>query len=182
LSLAERIMGSGGGCSPEALRAGQGFDFHAFDPGRELWLGGVLVPGEPGLAGHSDADVLIHAFVDAIFGALALGDIGSFFPPGDPSWKGAPGAALLARAMELARERGFELVNADLTLIGERPRIKDHRAAMLEAMASAAGVQASALSVKGKTTEGMGFAGRGEGLAASAIALMARRRAGLSRA
>jgi 2-C-methyl-D-erythritol 4-phosphate cytidylyltransferase/2-C-methyl-D-erythritol 2,4-cyclodiphosphate synthase len=171
LSLAEKIR-PGAGAS--GLRIGQGFDFHVFDPLRELWLGGVRIAGEKGLSGFSDADVLAHALVDAIFGALALGDIGTFFPPGDPKWRGASGSLLLKVAMAVARRKGFSLVNADLTLIGERPKISRHRGRMLRALSAALGVDKRLLSLKGKTTEGMGFIGRGEGLAASAVVLMRR--------
>ncbi|MDR2456223.1 MAG: 2-C-methyl-D-erythritol 4-phosphate cytidylyltransferase [Deltaproteobacteria bacterium] len=171
LSLAEKTRP---GAGPGALRIGQGFDFHAFDSSRDLWLGGVLISGEKGLAGFSDADVLAHALVDAIFGALALGDIGTFFPPGDPKWRGASGALLLKVAMAVAKRKGYRLVNADLTLIGERPKISRHRARMLNALSAALGVEKKRLSLKGKTTEGMGFIGRGEGLAASAVVLMRR--------
>ncbi|MDR1037166.1 MAG: 2-C-methyl-D-erythritol 2,4-cyclodiphosphate synthase [Deltaproteobacteria bacterium] len=151
---------------------GQGTDFHAFAAdGRPLWLGCVLFPGEKGLEGHSDADVLAHALADAILGAAGLGDIGGIFPDTDPRWKGASGTEILKGVWELAGRR-FVLANADLTLVGERPRIAPRRAEMAAAMAAALGTDPSRLNVKGKTTERMGFLGRGEGLAATAVVLL----------
>ncbi|MDR2368775.1 MAG: 2-C-methyl-D-erythritol 4-phosphate cytidylyltransferase [Deltaproteobacteria bacterium] len=174
LEMARAINEASSGDRAPGLRVGQGWDFHAFCPGRPLWLGCVLVPGETGLSGHSDADVLAHAFIDALLGAAGLGDIGSHFPPGDPRWLGAPGSGLIARAMDLFSRRGYRLVNADLTVIGERPRVSDYREAMIEALAGAAGVPTDLFNLKGKTTEGLGFIGRGEGLAATAVVLAAR--------
>jgi 2-C-methyl-D-erythritol 4-phosphate cytidylyltransferase/2-C-methyl-D-erythritol 2,4-cyclodiphosphate synthase len=168
LELAERLARGAGG----ELRVGQGFDFHAFASDRELWLGGVRIEGERGLAGHSDADVLSHALVDALLGAAALGDVGTLFPPDDERWLGAAGTLLLGLAVQRVREAGFEIVNADLTLIGERPRISEHRGPMIAAMARALGVDPLRLNLKGKTTEGLGFLGRGEGLGASAVATL----------
>ncbi|MDR1677052.1 MAG: 2-C-methyl-D-erythritol 4-phosphate cytidylyltransferase, partial [Deltaproteobacteria bacterium] len=157
----------------EIRRIGQGWDFHQFDPDRPLWLGCLLVPDQPGLKGHSDADVLAHAFIDALLGAAGLGDIGLHFPPDNPLWLGASGTELIKRTMELIRNEKFRLINADLTLIGEQPRISLYRSQMIEAMAQAAGLPASFLNLKGKTTEGLGFLGRREGLAATALVALA---------
>jgi 2-C-methyl-D-erythritol 4-phosphate cytidylyltransferase/2-C-methyl-D-erythritol 2,4-cyclodiphosphate synthase len=168
LSMARRLAGEG-----TRFRVGQGWDFHRFDPTRPLWLGCVRVPMEPGLLGHSDADVLAHALVDALLGAAGLGDIGAFFPSDDPKWEGIPGAHLLGRTMELVRGANYRLINADLNLIGERPRISKYRERMREALAKAVGLSPNFLNLKGKTTEGMGFLGRGEGLGASATLLLA---------
>jgi 2-C-methyl-D-erythritol 4-phosphate cytidylyltransferase/2-C-methyl-D-erythritol 2,4-cyclodiphosphate synthase len=167
LAMAGSLAGLSG-----SWRVGQGWDFHRHCPDRPLWLGCVPIPGEPGLKGHSDADVLAHAFIDALLGAAGLGDIGLHFPPEGDLWKGASGSELIARTMELTRNGNWRLVNADLTLIGERPRISRYRDPMTEAMSRAAGVPAGLISLKGKTTEGMGFIGRGEGLAASAVVLL----------
>ena len=172
LALAERLAGGG---MMEDVRVGQGFDFHVFDPRRKLWLGGVLIEGEPGLAGHSDADVLAHALVDALLGAAGLGDIGVYFPPTDERYKNASGASLLSGALELVAKAGWRIANADLTLIGERPKISDHRKAMIAALSEALKIDPGLVNIKGKTTEGMGFIGRGEGLAASAVVLISKR-------
>lgn len=154
------------------LRVGIGVDAHAFSEGAALVVGGVEFPGEAGLAGHSDGDVVAHALVDAILGAAALGDIGSFFPSGEAEWEGASSLLFLERAMAAAREAGFELVNADCVLIGERPRIAGVRAEMEARLAGALGVEAGRVSVRATTTDGLGFTGRGEGLAAQAVALL----------
>lgn len=156
------------------LRVGIGVDAHAFSEDARLVLGGVELPGEAGLAGHSDGDVIAHALVDALFGAAGLGDIGAFFPSGDPRWEGASSLLLLERAYEAVREAGFELVNADCVLVGERPRIGDRRREMEERLAAALGVEPGRLSVRATTTDGLGFTGRGEGLAAHAVALLSR--------
>ncbi|MDR2302590.1 MAG: 2-C-methyl-D-erythritol 4-phosphate cytidylyltransferase [Deltaproteobacteria bacterium] len=153
------------------LRVGQGWDFHRFSPDRPLMLGGVYLPGEMGLAGHSDADVLAHALVDAVLGAGGLGDIGCHFPPGEPAWKGASGHELISLSVKLLAEKGFFLMNADLTLIGEKPRISDYRGEMIGALSKASGLAIDQINLKGKTTEGLGFIGRGEGLAAAAVVL-----------
>ncbi|MDR1314535.1 MAG: 2-C-methyl-D-erythritol 2,4-cyclodiphosphate synthase [Deltaproteobacteria bacterium] len=166
--------GSGPGARPAhpRLRVGHGVDFHAFAAdGRTLRLGCVVFPGERGLLGHSDADVVVHALIDAILGAAGLGDIGGLFPDADPRWKGASGSQLLEAAWNAAG-KGFRLVNADLTVIGERPKVAPRRHAMAEAMAGVMGVHPRLFNVKGKTTEGMGFLGRGEGLGASAAVLL----------
>jgi len=158
------------------LRVGIGVDAHAFSEDARLVLAGVEVPGEAGLAGHSDGDVIAHALVDALLGAAGLGDIGAFFPSGDPRWEGASSLLLLERAYEAVREAGFELVNADCVLVGERPRIAERRREMEERVAGALGVEPGRLSVRATTTDGLGFTGRGEGLAAHAVALLSRPR------
>jgi 2-C-methyl-D-erythritol 2,4-cyclodiphosphate synthase len=156
------------------LRVGIGFDAHAFSEDARLVLGGVDLPGEMGLAGHSDGDVIAHALVDALLGAAGLGDLGAFFPSGDPRWEGASSLLLLERAYEAVREAGFELVNADCVLVGERPRIADRRREMEKRLAGALGVEPGRLSVRATTTDGLGFTGRREGLAAHAVALLSR--------
>jgi 2-C-methyl-D-erythritol 2,4-cyclodiphosphate synthase len=155
------------------LRVGIGVDAHAFSQDAALVVGGVEFPGEAGLAGHSDGDVVAHALVDAILGAAGLGDIGSFFPSDDAEWEGASSLLFLERAVTAVREAGFELVNADCVLIGERPRIAGVRAEMESRLAAALGVGADRVSVRATTTDGLGFTGRGEGLAAQAVALLA---------
>jgi 2-C-methyl-D-erythritol 2,4-cyclodiphosphate synthase len=135
-------------------------------------VGGVGIPGEAGLAGHSDGDVVAHALVDAVLGAAALGDIGSFFPSDEAEWEGASSLLFLERAMAAVREAGFELVNADCVLVGERPRIAPLRAEMERRLAAALGTEAGRVSVRATTTDGLGFTGRGEGLAAQAVALL----------
>jgi 2-C-methyl-D-erythritol 2,4-cyclodiphosphate synthase len=154
------------------LRVGIGVDAHAFSEGVALVLGGLELPGEPGLAGHSDGDVVSHALVDAILGAASLGDIGGFFPSDEAEWEGASSLLFLERAMTAVREAGYELVNADCVLIGERPRIAQLRGEMEARLAGALGVDGSRVSVRATTTDGLGFAGRGEGLAAQAVALL----------
>jgi 2-C-methyl-D-erythritol 2,4-cyclodiphosphate synthase len=156
------------------LRVGIGVDAHAFSEDARLVLGGVQLSGEAGLAGHSDGDVIAHALVDALLGAAGLGDIGAFFPSGDPRWEGVSSLLLLERAYEAVREAGFELVNADCVLVGERPRIADRRREMEERLAGALGVEPGRLAVRATTTDGLGFTGRGEGLAAHAVALLSR--------
>jgi 2-C-methyl-D-erythritol 2,4-cyclodiphosphate synthase len=153
-------------------RIGTGFDVHAFAPGRTLVLCGVIVPHEQGLAGHSDADVGIHALCDAIYGALAEGDIGRHFPPSEAAWKDADSAAFLRFAAERIAARGGRLSNADVTLICERPRIAPHVPAMRARLAGLLGVAEDAVSVKATTSERLGFTGREEGIAALASALV----------
>ena len=153
-------------------RVGHGYDLHRLAPGRPLFLGCVEIPFELGLLGHSDADVLAHALADALLGAAALGDIGQHFPDRDPAWAGAAGSTLLAATMGKVRAAGFELINADLTLVGERPKISPYRAAMIEATARALGVAPSVVSLKATTTEGLEATGRGEALAAHALVLI----------
>jgi len=155
-----------------AVRVGQGFDVHRLAADRKLFLCGVELPGCPGLQGHSDGDVALHALADALFGAVGCGDLGEHFPPGDPRWLGAESRVFVRRALELVRRAGFRLENVDLTIIGERPRIADHRRMLREATAGVLEVEVAAVSVKATTTDGLGFAGRGEGLAALAVVLL----------
>lgn len=155
-------------------RVGQGYDAHRLVPGRRLILGGVEVPFERGLLGHSDADVLAHAVTDAVLGAAALGDIGTHFPPSDSRWKDADSIALLRRAVALAGAAGWKVAAVDATVIAEAPKLAPHVAAMRERLASALDCPAGSVSVKAKTTEGMGFTGRGEGMAAMAVATLVR--------
>ncbi len=154
------------------LRIGIGLDAHAFSEGAALVVGGVEFPHEPGLAGHSDGDVVAHALVDAVLGAAGLGDIGSFFPSDEAEWEGASSLVFLERAMAAVREAGFELVNADCVLVGERPRIAPVRSEMEGRLAGALGVEPGRVSVRATTTDGLGFTGRGQGLAAQAVALL----------
>jgi 2-C-methyl-D-erythritol 4-phosphate cytidylyltransferase/2-C-methyl-D-erythritol 2,4-cyclodiphosphate synthase len=157
---------------PAMIRTGTGFDVHRLAKGEELWLCGIKVPHDKGLAGHSDADVGLHAVVDAILGACAQGDIGQHFPPSDPRWKSAPSAAFIAHAIALATGAGYEVGNVDVTLICEAPKIAPHREAMREKLAALLGVARAQVSVKATTTERLGFTGRGEGIAAQAIATL----------
>jgi len=157
------------------LRIGQGFDAHRFSAGRELRLCGVAIPGEVGLAGHSDADVGLHAVADAVLGALAHGDLGDLFPPDDPKWKDADSAVLVGRVLELAAGAGFQIVNCDLTIVGERPHIAPLRDRLRRSLAEILGIEIDLVSVKATTTEGMGFTGRGDGLAALAVVLLEER-------
>ncbi|MDR3407885.1 MAG: bifunctional 2-C-methyl-D-erythritol 4-phosphate cytidylyltransferase/2-C-methyl-D-erythritol 2,4-cyclodiphosphate synthase [Methylovirgula sp.] len=154
----------------EDVRTGQGYDVHAFGPGDHVWLGGIKVPHDQGLVGHSDADVLSHAITDAIFGALGDGDIGSHFPPSDPQWRGAASSIFLAAAVEHLRKRGGMLANVDATLVCERPKIGPHREAIRKSLAEIMGVSLDRVAVKATTSEKLGFTGREEGMAALAIA------------
>jgi 2-C-methyl-D-erythritol 2,4-cyclodiphosphate synthase len=154
------------------VRVGLGVDAHALVEGVPLVLGGVEVESQRGLAGHSDGDVITHALIDAILGAAGLGDIGSLFPSGAAEWEGASSLDLLARAYAQVREAGFELANADCVLVGEEPRIAPLRGAMQSRLAEALGVDAGLVTVRATTTDGLGFTGRGEGLAALAVALV----------
>ena len=156
------------------LRVGIGVDAHALSADVPLVLGGVAFPGERGLVGHSDGDVVAHALIDALLGAAALGDIGELFPSGDPQWEGASSLDLLGRAYANVRDAGWELVNADCVLIGESPRIASTRDAMRKRLADAIAVEAERVSVRATTTDGLGFTGRGEGVAAQAVALIRR--------
>jgi 2-C-methyl-D-erythritol 4-phosphate cytidylyltransferase/2-C-methyl-D-erythritol 2,4-cyclodiphosphate synthase len=158
-----------------AMRIGTGFDVHRLAQGEELWLCGVRLEHDKGLAGHSDADVGLHAVVDAILGACAQGDIGEHFPPSDGRWKGAPSDKFIARAVELADEVGYRIGNVDVTLICEAPKIAPHRDAMRRKLADLLGVDLLQVSVKATTTERLGFAGRGEGIAAQAVATLVSR-------
>ena len=154
------------------IRIGTGFDVHALVPGRRLVLGGVAIPHERGLEGHSDADVLLHAIGDAILGALALGDLGAHFPDSDPRWKGADSRALLRRIVALMRERGFSVGNVDATVIAQAPRLAPHVPAMRANLAADLECGLDDVSVKATTTERLGFSGRGEGIAAMASVLL----------
>ncbi len=158
--------------SARTTRVGMGYDVHRLAPNEELWLGGVLVPHDRGLAGHSDADVALHAIVDAILGALADGDIGSHFPPSDPQWRGASSDHFLAHARDLALKRDGRIDHVDLTIICEAPKIGPHRDAMRVRIAEILGVPLDRISVKATTTEHLGFAGRREGIAAQAVATL----------
>lgn len=157
-----------------AFRIGQGYDVHRLEAGEELWLGGVLIPHDKGLAGHSDADVALHAITDAVLGAVGEGDIGTHFPPSDPQWRGARSGQFLEHAVGLARAAGYAIANVDLTLICEAPKIGPHRPAMRAEVARLMGVDEGAVSIKATTTEKLGFTGRGEGIAAQAIVLVTR--------
>jgi 2-C-methyl-D-erythritol 4-phosphate cytidylyltransferase/2-C-methyl-D-erythritol 2,4-cyclodiphosphate synthase len=162
---AEQRLGAG-----LVTRTGFGFDVHALAAGEELWLGGLLIPHERGLKGHSDADVVLHALTDALLGAAAAGDIGDHFPPTDPRWRGAASSRFLEHARDHIHARGGRIDHADLTIICEAPRIGPHKQAMRQRIAELLGVRVDQISVKATTTERLGFTGRGEGIAAQAIA------------
>ena len=164
---AERILGNA-----MDIRLGNGFDVHAFTAGDHVWLCGVRVPHDRALLGHSDADVGMHALTDAIYGALAQGDIGRHFPPSDPQWKGAESHIFLRHAADLARSMGYRLSNADVTLICERPKVGPHAAAMQARLAEITGTDPDRISVKATTSERLGFTGREEGIAAIATATL----------
>jgi 2-C-methyl-D-erythritol 2,4-cyclodiphosphate synthase len=157
------------------LRVGIGVDAHAFEDGVPLVLGGIRLDHPRGLAGHSDGDVIAHALTDALLGAAGLEDIGALFPSEDERWRGAESLDLLARAYEQVRAAGWELVNADCVLVGEEPRIAPHRDEMRARLAGALGADPGQVAVRATTTDGLGFTGRGEGLAAQAVALLRRR-------
>jgi len=154
------------------IRVGQGYDVHALVPGRKLILGGVSIPHSMGLLGHSDADALLHAITDAILGAAGLGDIGRMFPDTDERWKGADSRELLRGAVAAVQAAGWRIGNVDCTVIAQAPRVAPHVAAMRENIAADLGIEVAQVNVKGKTNEKLGFAGRGEGIAAEAIALL----------
>ena len=151
-------------------RVGIGYDVHQLKAGRPLILGGVVIEHDTGLDGHSDADVLMHAICDAVLGAIGEGDIGSFFPPSDPQWKNAPSKIFLEEAAQQITKRNGRLINVDAMLIAEAPKITPHIPAMKENIATALGIAADAVGVKATTNETMGFVGRGEGMAAHAVA------------
>ena len=155
-------------------RIGQGFDVHRFASGRPLTLCGVTIDDEPGLEGHSDADVGLHAVTDAILGAVAQGDIGQHFADTDPRWRDVDSTVCVAHAIELAAADGFSLINCDLTVIGERPRIAGWRDRLRHSLAEILRLPVGSVSIKATTTEGLGFIGRAEGLAALAVVLMAK--------
>jgi 2-C-methyl-D-erythritol 2,4-cyclodiphosphate synthase len=152
------------------IRTGLGWDSHRIAPGRPLILGGVTIPSEFGLEGHSDADILLHAITDAVLGAVALGDIGAHFPDSDPKWKGADSARFVEHAVELAHQAGFAIVNVDSTVIIEKPKLKDYRLAIRESIARTLALPLDRVSVKFKTAEGVGPVG--EGLSAEAHAIV----------
>ncbi|HUF50441.1 MAG TPA: 2-C-methyl-D-erythritol 2,4-cyclodiphosphate synthase [Longimicrobiales bacterium] len=156
------------------MRVGLGYDSHRFADGRRLVLGGVEIEHAQGLAGHSDADAVAHAITDAILGACGLGDIGRHFPPTDEAWRDADSIDLLRRAGLLAAEQNYQVINIDVTVVCEAPRIGPHAADMCARVAGAIGIAPAAVSVKGKTNEGMGWIGRGEGVAAMAVVLVDR--------
>lgn len=156
------------------IRVGQGIDVHAFGDGDHVMLGGVRIPHERGLAAHSDGDVVLHALCDALLGAAALGDIGQHFPPGDDRWRNADSSDLLGRVSGMISDLEWRLVNADITVVCERPRLAPCVPAMREAIAAVLGVAADAVSVKATTTEMLGFCGRSEGIAAFAVVLIRR--------
>ena len=154
---------------PRRTRIGSGYDVHRWGPGGSVWLCGIEVPHDQTLIGHSDADAGLHALTDAILGAIAEGDIGDHFPPSDPKWKGASSDRFLIHAADLVKARGGRIVNIDVTLICEQPKVKPHRMVMRERIAGLLGLPLDAVSVKATTSEGLGFTGRGEGLAAQAV-------------
>ena len=154
------------------MRIGHGFDAHRFADGRALVLGGVTIAQGRGLDGHSDADVVLHAVIDALLGAAALGDIGALFPSSDPAWEAASSLDLLGRAYEVVRAHGFSVVNIDCTVVAEAPKLAPHVQAMRQAIAAALAVDVPQVSVKATTSDGMGFTGRREGIAAFANVLL----------
>ena len=154
------------------MRVGMGYDVHKLTEGRDLILGGVNIPWEKGLLGHSDADVLIHAVMDALLGAAALGDIGKHFPDTDPAYKGISSIKLLVHVAGLLRENGYEVGNIDATVIAQKPKMAPHIPQMRRNMAEALGISESKLNIKATTEEGLGFTGRGEGIASQAICLL----------
>lgn len=156
------------------IRLGNGFDVHAFGPGDHVILCGVQIPHAQGLVGHSDADVAMHTVTDAIYGALASGDIGQHFPPGDQRWKGANSSVFLEHAVHMARDSGFEICNIDCTIICEFPKIGPHAPAMRERLAQLTGIEIQRVSVKATTSEKLGFTGRSEGIACLATAALVR--------
>jgi 2-C-methyl-D-erythritol 2,4-cyclodiphosphate synthase len=154
------------------MRIGLGYDVHRFETGRELWLGGVLVPHHKGLAGHSDADVLIHAICDALLGAAAMGDIGRHFPDNDASFKGIDSKLLLAKTIQLLKQAGYQVINIDSTLAMQQPRISPYIEVMRETLAAVIGIESAQISIKATTTEKLGFEGREEGISAYAIVMI----------
>jgi 2-C-methyl-D-erythritol 2,4-cyclodiphosphate synthase len=156
----------------ESSRIGIGYDIHRLVEGRKLVLGGVQIPFERGLLGHSDSDVLSHAICDALLGAAALGDIGAHFPDTDPRWAGVSSLDFLARAVELITDRGYRIANVDATVLAEQPKLRPHIQAMREALASVLRIEVDQISIKAKTNEGLEAIGRGEAIAAQAIALL----------
>lgn len=155
------------------MRIGFGYDVHQFSPNRPLWLGGIVIPSDKGLLGHSDADVLIHALCDALLGAAAMRDIGYHFPDTkDNEYEGIDSKILLRRVMSMLRENGYELGNCDITICAQAPKLNPHIPAMVECLAEVMGVELSCINIKATTTEHLGFVGREEGMAAYAVALI----------
>ena len=154
------------------MRIGTGYDSHRFAEGRPLVLGGVEIPDHPGLSGHSDGDAVAHAVIDALLGAAAAGNVGSHFPPGDPTWKDADSMELLRRAVLVLEERNYQVVNVDVTVVAERPRLTPWVEAMRARLGEVLRTGPGSVSVKGKSNEGMGWIGSGEGLAVHAVALI----------
>ena len=163
--LAERLL-----AGATETRTGMGYDVHAFEPGEAVILGGVSIPHDRKLKGHSDADVALHALTDALLGAIGDGDIGTHFPPSDEKWRGAPSHLFVEHAAKRIADKGGQIVNIDLTIIAEAPKVGPHRAAIMEKIAGMLGLEPSRISVKATTTEGLGFTGRKEGIAAQALA------------
>ena len=156
------------------IRIGHGFDVHRFRRGRKLILGGVEIPHDKGLAGHSDADALLHALINAILGAMGEGDIGTHFPDGDPAYKGIASSKLLAEVLGIARRKRFKLVNADVTLVVQQPKLSPHYTKMRKNVAAICRIAESRISIKATTTEKLGWAGAGKGMAATAVVLLSR--------
>jgi 2-C-methyl-D-erythritol 2,4-cyclodiphosphate synthase len=154
------------------MRVGQGFDAHAFGPGRGLVLGGVSIPYARGLEAHSDGDVVLHALCDALLGAAGLGDIGGHFPPDDPVYEDIDSRVLLRRVVDLVLRNGLRIINADITIVAQEPRLAPHIVAMRENIRADLGLETSRVNVKATTTERLGFTGRGEGIAVLAVALL----------
>lgn len=157
------------------FRVGNGFDVHSFEDGRELWLGGVKIEGHRGLAGHSDADVLIHAVIDSLLGAAGIGDIGELFPDSDPAYKGISSIKLLEHTVKRISSEGWVIENVDTTVICETPKISKYKAEMRKVLSGTMNIPEDCMMVKGKTTEKLGFTGRGEGIAVMSSALLSRR-------
>ena len=155
------------------MRIGSGFDVHAFGPGDHIMLGGIRVPHECAVVAHSDGDVVLHALADALLGAVGAGDIGQLFPDSDPAWRGADSRVLLRRVMQEVAGRGYRVINCDVTVLAQSPRLAPHREAMRASIAADLDVAVAEVSVKATTTERLGFVGRGEGIAAQAVVLLA---------
>ena len=160
--------------SPTSFRVGFGYDAHRLAAGRPLILGGVQIPYERGLAGHSDADVLLHALIDALLGAAGMGDIGTHFPSSDPSLEGISSLDMLSRVMQMVSAVGWRVENVDATIVAQQPRLSPHTPAMRASIAAALDIEQERVNVKGKTTDGLGFTGTGEGIAAYCVVLLSR--------